>query len=461
MRKLLVAGGLLVALAVVLLIVVVARFDSETLGRLVLERVNASGTVTVEASSFRLHPFRGLEIENATAHGRLAAGRFSASVERVELRHEILGLLSGVLLVREMTFHQPRIEVVSAADPAPGEGAASRAARTDEAVDEEGSGGLALTISHVRAVDCTVLASTEGAETSDFEMHGCHLELDGLHLDPAAPSPITAVSAIGDVTAERVVLSGLEGRRASGRIALGGGLASIAELAFETDNGDLVVEELVMDLTTDPPPYELRLSGDLNLNDLLAHTGDGGFGPGALEFEGLGTSSEAGSLEGRGVLHLAAGDVPPAPLPLGIDTLLQQRLLARVPYEAVDVHFRIARDRIEVDSFELVGPGVKLGAAGMVDLAGALTLQLRVRAPRAGMAIDEIPKELLDGLEGEDGWVTVPIRVAGSFERPGVAVDREALEQMAKARVRREVESEVQKLGTKLLNKLFDQGDDG
>lgn len=466
LKKLLIAGALITIVLVGVLLYLATRFDAETLGRLVLARVNRSGAVEIQAARFSLRPFKGLQLEDAVASGELSSGRFTATVDSIELEHDIWSLFGGELVVRKIILERPRVELISGAasgssgpsDPRDSN-ASTGGAPSAEAEGSSPARGLRLSIEKIHASDCDLLSRTEGVETPDLEIHGCTLELAEVAFDPTAPSAVTGLSATGAIRAQSVKLGGVEGRDANGRFTLADGQATITDLTLQTDSGRLVVEALEMNLTEEPPPYDLRLLGDLDVNHLLAYDGSG-FGPGQLSFQGLGKSSETGSLRGQGRLRLGAGEIPPAALPLGIDAALQQQLLANVPYESTDIDFRIADERIELESFEIAAPGVKVGGAGTLDLAGALALRLYVRAPRAVLDIKQIPKEVLDGLEDDQGWVTIPLGVGGTFEAPRVGLDREALERVAVDRAKDRVEDEAKKLGDKLLKKLFGGDED-
>ena len=116
--------------------------------------------------------------------------------------------------------------------------------------------------------------------------------------------------------------------------------------------------------------------------------------------------------------------------------------------------FQIRKDRLHIAPFELRTSLLSLGISGWADLAGPLDLRIAVRAPRDAVALARVPPAVLD-LVDNSGWVTVPLRVTGTPEKPRVTADSEALREQGRDAVRTVVRQQVEKGVGRVLGKLF------
>jgi hypothetical protein len=137
--------------------------------------------------------------------------------------------------------------------------------------------------------------------------------------------------------------------------------------------------------------------------------------------------AEATGLRGRGVLRLAAGELPATPLLRAVEGLLGRTRLVGAPYEAAEAPFRVEDGRVWLDDLRLRSAQVGLDVAGWASLDGPLRLTLAVHAPRAGLAVEGLTASALDALTDTQGRVVVPLEVTGTQERPRVRPDLAAL----------------------------------
>jgi hypothetical protein len=192
----------------------------------------------------------------------------------------------------------------------------------------------------------------------------------------------------------------------------------------------------------------------LDANAVLGSGPGGGFGPAVLTFGATGTGTETRDMAGEGTLALAAGKLPASPLFSAIEAVLGRSNLRGSSYEPLAVPFRIRENRLRFEPFEMRTALLSLGMSGWADLEGPVDLRIAVRAPRDAVALARVPANFLD-LVDEGGWVTVPLRVAGTLESPRVTADAEALRAQGRRAVREVVRQQVEKGVSRALGKLF------
>ena len=139
---------------------------------------------------------------------------------------------------------------------------------------------------------------------------------------------------------------------------------------------------------------------------------------------------------------------------MAIEAVLGRAALRGSAYETVTIPFHLRADRLHVDPFELRTSLLALGVSGWADMAGPLDLRISVRAPRDAVALARVPPEVLD-LVDEEGWITVPLRVAGTLEAPRVTADVEALRAQGRRALRQAVRQEVERGVGRALGKLL------
>ena len=72
---------------------------------------------------------------------------------------------------------------------------------------------------------------------------------------------MTGISAVGELTAERLVTETLDARDAHGQIGLDAGHLVLEQLELDSEHGRMVVSELDLDLTRDPLDFALAVGG--------------------------------------------------------------------------------------------------------------------------------------------------------------------------------------------------------
>lgn len=449
---------LLVALVAVVFLV---DFDSPRLGKALLDEVGARTGLQLEADGFRLNLWRGLRMDGVRFVTDGPSGRLTVQAPGFLAEHRLLSLLRGRVEIERIVVYAPRIElvtpeeeapvvrVVPASKPAPAPSSGTGVNKATEATD-----GPSLAVDRIWLREGTLATRVEGAPAPDVEIRGLDVELRDLALLDA-PTALQGLRAWGDLKTGEILLGGLRATEGSGKLRLADGHFRLEEFGMKLPQGRFLLGEFDADLNLDPFAYRLALRVDpLDANTVLAAGPGGGFGPGIVAFAATGTGTETRDLTGEGSLALAAGRLPGSPLFTAIEAVLGRASLTGSAYQPVSVPFRIHRDRLSVDPFELRTSLLSLGFSGWADLAGPLDLRIAVRAPRDAVALARVPPEVLD-LVDEGGWVTVPLRVAGTLENPRVTADAEALRAQGRRAVREAVRQQVEKGVGRLMGKVF------
>ncbi len=115
--------------------------------------------------------------------------------------------------------------------------------------------------------------------------------------------------------------------------------------------------------------------------------------------------------------------------------------LAALAYQPTAARFRVARGRLELaEPLVVQADEYRLLLSRGATLEGALDLGVRVELPRAAVLVEEIPREVLDLLETDDGRVALPLRLVGTLEAPSARLDAGELGRIARRSARREAE---------------------
>jgi|GEM_PF-1195123 len=492
-KRLAIVGFALALLLLLVGAVLVANVDSERLGQAVLERASRQLGLELTADRFDFHPFRGLEIEGLTARGSLEAGELDGHIERLVLRHELWPLLSRRLVLHELVIDRPRIELL-ADSLASSETVSETVSETSSAAldpDPEvmpgsspdlapapTSGGLQLEIHQVRLKGGELVLASTDPEVAPTEVHGLDLVLDEVVTVPGGAPGLAALRAQGDLAVERARLGEMEATQGHGRVTLENGHLHLGEGHLTVDAGEVRTLDLELDLTTEPFGYELVLGADpLRTGRLLAAETDGeeeggkggrepaaaeksSFGPGRLQLTARGRGSDLEGMDGDGTLALDGGTLPPAPIFLAIDALVEGAALVGADYEPVDVVFDIRSGRVGIEPFRLVAGGTTLDVRGIAEPDGTWDLWLSLAVPRRGIEIHEIPHELLDVLTDDDGRLHLPLRVSGTADSVRVVPDPNALAQATREGAQRRLQRKIEDELGRGLQSLFG-GDDG
>ena len=251
------------------------------------------------------------------------------------------------------------------------------------------------------------------------------------------------IDARFDLSADRILLNDLEIGESRLQLNLENGrlAADIPELSMYGGQGS---GRIVVNARNATPSF----AGNFDMEavdaqplsvDLLKHDNLLGLGSFTLDFTASGASQAAimSSMDGSGGFDLAngalkgvniakivqaanqlrSGGINPAALTNAVAT-------ARGPREETDFssflsNFSITDGLVNAPTISLTGPYVTMNGTGQVNLA-AQTIDLRL-APRATTTAD--------GAEGRS--VAIPVRVGGTFSKPSIGVDGEALAKAA------------------------------
>jgi hypothetical protein len=445
MKKLLMGLSLIVALAVTAGIALLfVDFDSPALGRAVLERAGSSTGLEIQAKKFTLNLWRGVVLHDLEVKGVLGEAELETRAARLVLEHRLAPLLTGKVAVAGIRLDSPRVELrerkaAKSSSPSP----ASRqkpspkvtpapAEKSGEAPAEAAGPPLAIEVSEISIENGSLRSVPAEPQAGETALSGLELVLRDLALDPKALSPLFGLSGRGRLRANEVKLPHTKIERLEGEIQLAAARFEVPELSFTTEQGKFR-SSLAVDLSRVPLGYTLKLEADpLDTNAVLGATGQGSFGPGRLDFQAEGTGSDSRGLKGKGVLKLEPGTIPSTPVLAGVEKSLGRTALVGARYRATEARFRVEKNRLHLEPFELTTDQAAVRVSGWSDLAGPLGLQLALATPRDGLKIKEVRDEILDALTDERGWVSIPFKVSGTAERPSVTPDAPAL--MAQAR---------------------------
>jgi hypothetical protein len=460
MRKLAwLGGGIALLLVALVAVVFLVDFDSPHLGKALLDEVGARTGLQLEAEGFRLNLWRGLRMDGVRFATDGPSGRLTVQAAGFLAEHRLPSLLRGRVEIERIVVYEPRIELVTPEEEAPAVPVqpalaphSATGANANEA--EEPAEGPVLAVDRIWLRGGTLATRVEGATAPDVEIRGLDVELRDLALLDA-PTALQGLRAQGDLHTGEILLGGVRATEGSGTLRLADGHFRLEEFGMKLPQGRFLLGEFDADLNLDPFAYRLALRVDpLDANSVLAAGPGGGFGPGVVSFAATGIGTETRDLAGEGTFALAAGRLPGSPLFTAIEAVLGRAALQGSAYEPVSVPFRIHRDRLSVDDFELRTSLLSLGFSGWADLAGPLDLRIAVRAPRDAVALARIPPQYLD-LVDDGGWVTVPLRVVGSLEKPRVTADMEALRAQGRRAAREAVRQQVEKGVSRVLGKIF------
>ncbi|HKV07628.1 MAG TPA: AsmA-like C-terminal region-containing protein [Thermoanaerobaculia bacterium] len=456
-----IGSGLVALFSAFLIIVFLVDFDSPRLGKALLDRASAETGMRIEADGFRLNLVRGLRLDGVRVVSDGPSGRLTVNAAGLLGEHRLSALLGGRVEIERIVLYEPRIELVTppenapvAVPPAapPATAAPSGPAPAPAAAGEAVEGPL-LSVDRILVRGGTLATQVEGAPAPDVEIRGLEVELRNLAVNDA-PTALEGLAAEGDLTTGEILLGGLKATEGKGRLRLADGHFRLEDFGMQLPQGRFLLAQFDADLTRDPLTYSLAMAVDpLDTNAILA-AGTTGLGPGTLSFDATGFGTETRDLTGKGTLNLAAGKVPGSPLFAAIEIALGRADLKGSAYQPMVIPFRIQKDRLHFEPFEMRTSLLSLGLSGWADLAGPLDLKIAVKAPRDAVALARVPSEVLD-LVDDGGWVTVPLHVSGTLENPKVTADAEALRAMGRRAVHEAVRQQVEKGVSKVLGKLF------
>lgn len=454
----------ILALAAILLAVAfVVDFDSPRLGQALLDHVARRTGMEVEAQSFHLNLLQGLKLGEVKARAQLPSGSLSVALDQLVLEHRLAPLLHGEVRVEEVLLERPRVILEAQGlaagasprtpsrppEPPPGDAEAS----------PQTVGGLSVGVTLVRVEDGSVRYQPPDEEAGATEIKGLDLTLTHIALDSAAPSVLQGLAGDGEIRAEEVRTGETRLTDAHGKASFRDGHFIVAELDFSTPEGKFVLSDLDVDLNRDPFTYRMAFGGDLDLGAMLGASQGDSFGAATLSFRAQGLGAETSALTGDGTLEVDTGTFPDTPLFAAVDRAMGRAVLVGHRYTIFRAPFTVSDNRITADPFEIGTEEASLTLSGWVDLEGNLSLHAELHVPRQGLAIAEIPDEVLDVLSDEEGRVTVPLRIYGSRDAPRVRADSKSLRDQARRGAERELKQSLEAEVKKQLGKLFGKRD--
>jgi hypothetical protein len=463
MRKVLWIGATVVLLlAVGGLAFLLVDFDSPELGRQVLAAVGDKAGAQITAEKFHLNLWRGIRLDNVHLETRSPSGRLTVTAAGLLAEHRLLPLLRGRVEIDRVVLYQPAIELITPragqapARPVPSPATAAAISADPAAPAASPGGGIALLVSRISVQDGTLATRTEGAAAPDIAIRGLAVELRDVAMDPSAATTVQAFSATGDLKTREIDLGTLKAAEGAGTIKLAAGHFRLEQFGLKLPQGRFLLGEFDADLNRDPFAYRFACNVDpLDTNAVLA-AGDtaNGFGPGKLTFTAEGKGTEVRDLVGDGHLEIAAGKVPGSPVFTGLEAVLGRAQLTGSAYQPFSIPFHIRGGRMTFEPFELRTSTLALALKGWADLDGPVDVRVGVKAPRDVLSLAQVPPRVLD-LVAADGMVTVPVRVTGTIDRPRVGADTDALADMGRTAVGREIKHQAERAAERLLGKIF------
>lgn len=445
-------------LAIIVLIVILGiafllwRFDPETLGATVINRLNQNEGVDITAERFALSPFKGLELQSAQATIAQESGTLHLELDRLLLEHEFLPLLQGRFEVHQIVLESPQIELVSvpaqsaaeseSASSGGGGGRGEGDTATSGAVDEADSAGLVVDVQSLRIVDGRLTMRTEGSEQPAMEIVDLDVDFNDIVLNPAGSTPLEQINASGTLTAAEIRTEGVTATNARGGIAIGDSKIALSDIGLATPNAELSLPSFEADFTASPFTYKVEVAGGVDVNSMMNATGDG-FGPASLSLQGSGAGPDLNDFVADGTLRLESGKIPSSPWLAVVEKLLGAAFINGAAYQGTDIALDVADGRLNLSPFELVSEAFKLGSAGWVDMQGPISLRLDVFAPRDLMSIGGVTGDVLDALTDENGWLTVSFDVGGTLGEPDVDLDTTIFEEAAKSGLKKGIKKGI------------------
>lgn len=473
MKKILLALAAIAVLVLILFALAVLRLDTAVLGARAIEEINRKSGIQLQAERIALHPLKGLDLEDARASGTSPAGEFNARIDHLRIKHRLLPLLWGQVVMSEVLLERPEIELVSKPaersrrdrrkDRKRGEREEAKKdpdqpALVAPAPDAHGSESLRLSVKSLKMNGGAFSARTTLDEEVDLSIDDLNLSLQDLEFDPQSENSPTAVSGRGTFSSSRIVHGDFVALRSSGEVELSSGIAMVTEVEVHSENSDLTIQELQIEVDRDPPRYRFSAVGGLDLNGVL-QAGEGPrFGPVKIDLEAKGRGPELDAMTGEGTLRLDAGALPGFPAMVQIEELLGRTLLTGREYESATIDYELADNQLIIAPFELVGDGGKVGGEGEFDLAGTMDLDVYIRLPLETLDIGLVDSDQLASLEDDQGMVKIPFTIHGSFEDPKVGMEWDGLKELVQGSGRSWAERALEEAADKAREWLQEQG---
>ena len=441
-----------IAVAVIGLLLGVAlfyKFDSPGFGKTISDAVfNATGA-KLQASAFSLQVARGLSVRDLVVTSETQGGTVVIRMDELVLKHRLGPLLQGEIEVEELILDGPVIEVTS--KPTPASPTASTPEKSEPAPPTNGRQPMKLTLRRFSIRNASVTLRTEGETQPRAEMKGLSFDLGDLTIDPGASPKFMGLAGNGELSIDSLRAGTHTFTNAKGKMSVAGGRAQLNGVGIGSALGDAVLNEAIFDMTASPFTYRFEARVKADLNSALGLKGSNALGPSTLVVNGQGQGPKPESLNATGELQIGKGTLPAAKALSLLDRALGTSVVG-TPYEATAAKFSIANDSFRLQPFTLTSGRLRLGAGGSIAAAGPISLQLTVAVPRAEVKPErELSKATLDALTDKSGWMSFPVTVSGTLDKPDIAPDmdgiKQAVKQEAKAVARQGAEKAAQDLG--------------
>jgi hypothetical protein len=111
-----------------------------------------------------------------------------------------------------------------------------------------------------------------------------------------------------------------------------------------------------------------------------------------------------------------------------LSSIIKSDKLQKISFQKANLQFKLRSGAVEVEG-ALISPMIELHPSGEIGLDSSLDLEANMK----------ISPELFTGstnlanyLPHEDGWVTLPVKIEGTLQKPIVSLDRDTLNYIIK-----------------------------
>ncbi|MEE2775742.1 MAG: hypothetical protein VYE73_03140 [Acidobacteriota bacterium] len=442
MRKVLVA--LAVALILAAAVAAIVRVDATELGNRALAAATRSTGIRVSAEHFEIGLFDSLTLHGVKAQGRLSAGPFNGTVERVVLDHKLLPLLWGQLAVGSVTLHNPdlSLRVRGGKPPAqkPGDddpnedgtAAERQTARrptptpqpTTPAIEDPRVTVESLVIRGGR------IAIANPRDQESILIEGLDLDLSHLEHNAALGASLENVDTQGTIRAERIRTDQIEVTEFEGSFQANDGRLVLEDVKAHHETGTLEVHSLETDLSLRRGSYLVVASlRDLDTAFFFGENGDGtDLGRAHLSIAGEGPLATPERMMAKGVLELEPGRLPSIAALAKVDQTVGTSL-DQGRYERAHIEFeRRPSGHLDIGPFELVAESLSLRAEGRFREDRTLNFKASVGLDADDLGNLSLARDALAALATLDERTWVPVAISGPYDAPRVRIDRKRLE---------------------------------
>jgi uncharacterized protein involved in outer membrane biogenesis len=395
-KTLLVLGVIFFLVALTMAMVVLfMEFDLPELGNMALARAGDMTALELRAAGFRLSLARGLIWEDVEATLRFPGVRARIRIEKMVLEHRLLPLLTGKLVVRRVLLERPRLEI-SKTQPTrldrsslPPEREESTKVDVPPVAPKASRLEIALLVSEIGLRDGLILIRGVHQNEVAFFVDGLQAEMRNLSFYRGALTILHALTAVGELQARTVTLDSKRARNLKGALDLQRGRIELVDLKITTDSGAFSAR-IKMDFNRIPVGYEMNLAGSpIDLQSVAGLERGEGLGSCRIELDAEGFGTSAKNINGRGMIQLESGRLPPHSVLDEVEKALGSGTLHNSRYEETEAHFRVRDNQLILDDFHLETDHAALDLSGIVHLEGTIDLSLVVRPSHESSNVQE------------------------------------------------------------------------